>query len=135
MLWNWSLVRQPLPLPHNLRSLLHTLLLKKVHCEHNRSTLCNLRFTCPSSPSQSQMEAPRGPASRPKFDKPGRIDILLGVETFVDVVCQGRRKGCHNSPTAIETSWQYRFSKFSLHRITPCVCSHRRRPSSSILGG
>ena len=41
----------------------------------------------------------------PEFGKPGKIDVLLGVETFIDIVCHGRRKGCRGSPTAIETTF------------------------------
>ena len=50
----------------------------------------------------------RGSISRPAdptFGKPGKIDILLGVDVFVSVFCQGRRCGPTNSPTAIETSF------------------------------
>ena len=41
----------------------------------------------------------------PEFGKPGRVDVLLGVEIFVDVVRQGWRKGSHDSPAAIETEF------------------------------
>ena len=41
----------------------------------------------------------------PDFGKPGRIDLLLGVDIFVDVVRQGRRKGSCDSPTAFETAF------------------------------
>ena len=43
--------------------------------------------------------------AEPEFGKPGKIDLLLGVETFVDIVRHGRRRGHHGSPTAIETSF------------------------------
>ena len=41
----------------------------------------------------------------PEFCKPGKIDLLLGLETFMDIVRHGRQKGCHGSPTAIETTF------------------------------
>ena len=41
----------------------------------------------------------------PEFGKPGRVDILLGIETLVEVVHQGWRKGSSNLPTAIETEF------------------------------
>ena len=41
----------------------------------------------------------------PKFGEPGNIDVLLGVETFVDIIRHGRRKGRQGSPTAIETTY------------------------------
>ena len=43
--------------------------------------------------------------ANPEFGKPGKIDILLGLETFIDIVRHGWRKGCRGSPTAIETTF------------------------------
>lgn len=39
----------------------------------------------------------------PGFGQPGRIDILLGADVFVDVLRDGRRRGPANAPTAFET--------------------------------
>ena len=39
----------------------------------------------------------------PTFGQPRRIDILLGVDVFADVLCQGRRTGPAGSPVAFET--------------------------------
>ena len=39
----------------------------------------------------------------PKFGTPGRIDLLLGVDIFTDVLLNGRRNGPPGSPTALET--------------------------------
>ena len=39
----------------------------------------------------------------PGFGQPGRIDILLGVDVFVDVLLHGRRRGPLGTPTAFET--------------------------------
>ena len=41
----------------------------------------------------------------PGFGQPGRIDILLGVDVFVDVLRHGRRSGPPGSPTALETEF------------------------------
>ena len=36
------------------------------------------------------------------FGQPGRIDILLGVDMFIDVLRHGRRSGPPGSPTALD---------------------------------
>ncbi len=41
----------------------------------------------------------------PEYNKPGRIDILLGVEVFLEVLRQGQRCGPSNSPTVINTEF------------------------------
>ena len=41
----------------------------------------------------------------PDFDTPGRIDILLGVEVFVEALLHDRRIGPVGSPTAFETEF------------------------------
>ena len=43
----------------------------------------------------------------PEFGQPGKIDVLLGVETFVDihVMRHGWQRGRPGSPTAIETTF------------------------------
>ena len=41
----------------------------------------------------------------PDFGQPGKIDILLGVEVFSEVVRQGRRSGKPGSPSAFETDF------------------------------
>ena len=41
----------------------------------------------------------------PGFGQPGRIDMLLGVNLFLDVLCHGRRSGPLESPTALETEF------------------------------
>ena len=41
----------------------------------------------------------------PDFGRPGRIDLLLGVEVFSEVVHQGRRHGTPGSPSAFETDF------------------------------
>ena len=39
----------------------------------------------------------------PFFGHPGKIDILLGVDVFMEVLLHGRRTGPHGSPIAFET--------------------------------
>ena len=41
----------------------------------------------------------------PNFGKPGRVDLLLGVDVFASVLRQGRRCGPPCSPTAFETEF------------------------------
>ena len=41
----------------------------------------------------------------PEYAHPGRIDILLGVGVFVEVIRHGRRSGPPNSPTALNTDF------------------------------
>ena len=43
------------------------------------------------------------PLADPGFGQPGRIDILLGADVFVEVLSQGRRNGPTGSPTAFKT--------------------------------
>ena len=41
----------------------------------------------------------------PDFGQPDRIDVLLGIDIFVDVMRQGRRMGTSGSPSAFETEF------------------------------
>ena len=41
----------------------------------------------------------------PGFGVPGKIDLLLGVEVFVEVMRNGRRIGVPGSPVALETEF------------------------------
>ncbi|XP_064396444.1 uncharacterized protein LOC135343372 [Halichondria panicea] len=41
----------------------------------------------------------------PDYNKTGRIDILLGIGVFVDVIRFGRRSGPRDSPTALNTEF------------------------------
>ena len=40
----------------------------------------------------------------PEFGKTGRVDLLLGIDVFIEVLMQGRRKGNPGLPTAVETT-------------------------------
>ena len=39
----------------------------------------------------------------PEYGVPGRVEVLLGVDIFTDILLDGRRKGPPGSPTAMET--------------------------------
>ncbi len=41
----------------------------------------------------------------PNFGRPGKIDLLLGVDVFVGVILAGRRVGPPNTPVALETEF------------------------------
>ena len=41
----------------------------------------------------------------PDSGQPDRIDVLLGIDIFVDVMRQGRRMGTSGSPSAFETEF------------------------------
>ena len=41
----------------------------------------------------------------PDFGRPGRIDVLLGVDIFVETLLQGWRIGPPGSPSAFETEF------------------------------
>ena len=45
------------------------------------------------------------PLADPDFGHPGRIDLLLGVDVFVEALRQGRRFGPPGSPPAFETEF------------------------------
>ena len=45
------------------------------------------------------------PLSRPRLGLPGRIDILLGVDIFVEVLRQGRQTGSPGSLSTFKTEF------------------------------
>ena len=45
------------------------------------------------------------PLADPDFGKPGRVDVLLGVDVFTQVLLHGRRVGLINSSVGIETKF------------------------------
>ena len=42
------------------------------------------------------------PLADPSFGQPGCIDMLLGADTFIDVLCHGQQNGPPGSPTVFE---------------------------------
>ena len=66
------------------------------------------KVTCdlPMSPISFQLDwthLSKLPLADPGFAQPGRIDILLGADVYVDVLRHGRQNGPPSSPTAFET--------------------------------
>ena len=59
----------------------------------------------PITPNQDWKHLENIQLADPDYAKPGKVDILLGVETFVKAIRHGRRSGPHNSPTALETEF------------------------------
>ena len=58
------------------------------------------------------------PLADPGFGRPGKIDLLLGVDIFVDVLCHGRRFGPPGSPVAFETHFGWVLAG-STHSCSP----------------
>ena len=80
------------------------------------------------------------PLADPDFGRPGRIDVLLGVDVYIDVVKHGRRTGPPNSPVAFETKFGWvlagrtKVPASSHHATSYHVSDFRRRPSHKVLG-
>ena len=49
------------------------------------------------------------PLADPGFGEPQRVDVLLGVEVFVDILRHGQRTGPTGSPVALETDFGWVF--------------------------
>jgi hypothetical protein len=60
------------------------------------------------------------PLADPDFGRPGRIDILLGVDVFVETLLHGRRIGSPGSPIAFETE----FGWVLAGRLDSCTPDH-----------
>ena len=61
--------------------------------------------TCPVNPGQDWKHLEGLTLADPEYNQPGKIDILLGVGIFVDVIRHGRRCGPHDSPMALNTEF------------------------------
>ena len=58
----------------------------------------------------------------PEFGRPDKIDLLLGVDIFAEVMMHGRRVGMTGSPTAFETSFGWVLAgKPGCDIITYCI--------------
>ena len=56
---------------------------------------------------------------------PGRIDILLGVDIFVEVLRQGWQTGASGSPSAFETEFGWVLTgKLDVYASTHSIASH-----------
>ena len=65
-----------------------------------------MRSTCEACHSPTHMDASLDiPLADPDFGRPGRIDLLLGVDIFIESLLHGRRIGPPGSPTAFETKF------------------------------
>ena len=65
------------------------------------------------------------PLADPDFGRPGRIDILLGVDVFVEVLRQGRRIGPPGSPSAFETEFGWVLAgNINSHTPSRLITSH-----------
>jgi hypothetical protein len=83
------------------------------------------------------------PLADPDFGRPSRVDMLLGVDVFIDVLRHGRQSGPPNSPTALETEfvgalrwcWSlFRPSYQCLYYLLSQLCLIQRRHPSTLLG-
>lgn len=72
------------------------------------------------------------PLADPEFGRSGRIDILLGVDVFVEALQPGRKIGSPGSPVAFETKFGWVLAG-QLDSCDPahCIVSHH---VSSITG-
>ena len=66
----------------------------------------------------------------PEFGKPGRVDLLLGVDVFTEVMMQGRRVGTPGTPTAFETTLGWVLTGKPGHHV---ISNHAIALHSSIL--
>ena len=81
-----------------------------VHCSKELSVTaiivprvtCDLPL-CPISHSLTWDHLSDLTLADPDFERPSKIDLLLGVDVFPDVLLHGRRSGLPGTPTAFET--------------------------------
>ena len=64
------------------------------------------------------------PLADPDFGKPGRVDVLLGVDVFTQVLLHGRRVGLINSPVGIETKFGWIIAGATGSLELPVVSHH-----------
>lgn len=90
----------------------HVSLIRSPAREFTASAVIVSRVTCdlPLSPvhfNQSWSHLSGLQLADPNFGQPGRIDLLLGVEVFSEVLLQGRRTGLSGSPVGFETQFSW----------------------------
>ena len=59
----------------------------------------------------------------PNFGRPGRIDVLLGVDIYADALLQGRRSGPPGTPTAFETTFGWVLVGKTDTPVPPHICA------------
>ena len=99
----------PTPSTHSVA----TLQISPAHCNGRSIELTAIvlqRVTCdlPISPvpfDLSWKHISDLPLADPTFGQPGRIDILLGVDIYIEILLHGRRTGPPGAPTAFETEF------------------------------
>ena len=69
----------------------------------------------------------------PELGTPGRINVLLGVYVFVEVLLHSRRVGQPNSPIAIETTFGWIIAGATDTQNTEVVSCHTIPTSDYIL--
>ena len=99
----------PTPSTHSVA----TLQISPAHCNGRSIELTAIvlqRVTCdlPISPvpfDLSWKHISDLPLADPTFGQPGRIDILLGVDIYIEILFHGRRIGPPGAPSAFETEF------------------------------
>ena len=69
------------------------------------------------------------PLADPQFDTPGRIDLLLGVDVYVDSLLHGRRTGPPGSPVAFKTIFGWVLAGRTHSEVTHHIMSHHTSTS------
>ena len=65
------------------------------------------------------------PLADPDFSRPGRIDILLGIDIFVEALCQGRQTGTPGFPSAFEMEFGWVLAgKLDAYAPSQSIMSH-----------
>ena len=69
----------------------------------------------------------------PEYDTPGRVDVLLGVDLYSDVLLDGQQTGHPDTPTAYEThfGWVLAGRTNTLVSTSCTVCNNHIAVSSS----
>ena len=69
----------------------------------------------------------------PDFGKPGKVDLLLGVETFVDIIispwpAEGTSmfSHCHRDLLWLGLGWQHQHPRCCSSSVLSCICTYRR---------
>ena len=60
----------------------------------------------------------------PEFGTPGHIDVLLGIDMFVEALCQGRQRGPSGSLISLETIFGWVFCGTESDILQSSVATH-----------
>ena len=87
-----------------------TILSPQTSLRFNLNAIIVPRVTCdlpihPVTPKSTWNHIANIPLADPEFGRPGRIDLLLGVDVFTEALLHGRRVGVPGSPVAFETAF------------------------------